>query len=57
MAEEKISNLAAKAATVELQRTAVEQHCERLVYELTLLNLQGSKLCMTITGAPPQTPL
>jgi hypothetical protein len=29
----------------------------RLVHELTLLNLRGSKLCMTITSTLSQAPL
>jgi hypothetical protein len=57
MAEEKLPSLATKAATIDQQRVAVEEQCEHLVHELTLLNLRGSELCMTITGAPPQTPI
>jgi hypothetical protein len=56
-AEEKLPSLATKAAAIDQQRVAVEEQCEHLVHELTLLNLRGSKLCMTINGAPPQTPI
>jgi hypothetical protein len=55
--EVKLPTLADKAATTYRRRVGVEEQCERLVHEITLLNLEGSKLCMTITGAPPQAPL
>jgi hypothetical protein len=55
--KEKLPSLATKAAAIDQQWVAVEEQCEHLVHELTLLNLRGSELCMTITGAPPQTPI
>jgi hypothetical protein len=36
---------------------AAEEHCEHLVYKLTLLSIRGSELCIIITGAPALTPL
>jgi hypothetical protein len=41
----------------ERQHVAVEEQCECLVHELTLLSLRGSELCMSITSVPPQAPL
>jgi hypothetical protein len=57
VAVEKLPCLAAKAAATNQLLVVVEEQCERLVHELTLLNLRGSTLCMTITGAPLQAPL
>jgi hypothetical protein len=42
---------------VDQWREAEEEHCERLVHELTLLSLSGSELCITITSAPLLAPL
>jgi hypothetical protein len=36
---------------------ATDEQYKRLVHELTLLSIRGSELCITITGAPPLTPL
>jgi hypothetical protein len=38
-AEEKIPSTAEKTAAAERQRVAVEEQCEHLVHELTLLRL------------------
>jgi hypothetical protein len=57
MAEEKILSPVAKAATTDQRWEAVEEQCECLVHELTLLSLRGSQLCMMITGVPPLAPL
>jgi hypothetical protein len=51
-AEAKLPSLAAKVVAVDQRWVAVEEQCEHLVHELTLLNLRGFELCMTITGAP-----
>jgi hypothetical protein len=56
VAEEKISSPAAKAATTDHQREAMEEQCECLVHEFTLLSLRGFELCITITGALPLPP-
>jgi hypothetical protein len=37
--KEKFSSLVAKAAVAEQRRVAIEEQCERLVHELTLLSL------------------
>jgi hypothetical protein len=52
VAEDKIPNLAAKAAAAKWQWVATDEQWEHLVHELTLLNLRGFELCMTITGTP-----
>jgi hypothetical protein len=51
--EEKILSLVANTVVVEWQQLATEEQCERLVHELTLLNLRGSELCMSITDISP----
>jgi hypothetical protein len=56
-AEEKLPILAAQVAAADRRWVGVEEQWECLDHELTLLILHGSELCMTITGAPPQTPL
>jgi hypothetical protein len=53
VAEEKFLSLSAKADTTERRQVEAEDQCDCLVHEITLLNLRGSKLCMTITSAPP----
>jgi hypothetical protein len=55
--EEKIPNVAVKAADAKRQQVATEEQCECLVPELTPPNLRGSELCMTITSTLPQAPL
>jgi hypothetical protein len=55
-AEGKLPSLATKVAAANRQRVAVEEQCERLVHDLTLHNLIGFELCMTIIGAPLQPP-
>jgi hypothetical protein len=55
-AEGKVSSLAAKVAMGEQRWEAAKEQRERLVHELTLLSLMGSKLCITITGTPPLAP-
>jgi hypothetical protein len=56
-AEEKIPSLEEKMAMAEQRGVAVEEQCERLVHELTLLSLWVSELCMSITGILPQASL
>jgi hypothetical protein len=56
-AEEEILILTARAAVADQQREMSEEHCERLVHELILLSLRGSKLRITITSAPRLAPL
>jgi hypothetical protein len=56
-AEEKILSLEEKTTMAEQRGVAVEEQCERLVHELTLMSLKGSELCMTITSTLPQAPL
>jgi hypothetical protein len=56
-AKEKALSLAAKAAMTDQRREATEEQSERLVHELTLLSLRGSKMCITITGTPPMAHL
>jgi hypothetical protein len=47
----------ARDATVaDQQREVIEEQCECLANELTLLSLRGSKLCMAITSAPSLAP-
>jgi hypothetical protein len=55
--EEKLRSLVDKAAIADQRQVAVEEQCEHLVNECTLLHLRGSELCMTITDTPPQIPL
>jgi hypothetical protein len=57
MTKEKFLSLSAKPVKDERRWVAIEEQCECLVHELTLLSLRGSELCMTITGAPSQAPL
>jgi hypothetical protein len=52
-AEEKLPSLADKAVAADQQWVVVEEQCELLVHDLTLLNLRGFELCMTIIGNPP----
>jgi hypothetical protein len=53
----KFQSLSPKPIAVERRRVEIEEQCERLVHELTLLSLRGSELCMTIIGAPSQASL
>jgi hypothetical protein len=55
--EEKILSLVSEVALANQRQEVAEEQCERLVHELTLLSIRGSELCITITGAPPLTPL
>jgi hypothetical protein len=57
VAEEKILGLKFEVATANQWRKSIKEWCERLVHMLTLLSIRGSELCITITGAPPLTPL
>jgi hypothetical protein len=55
--KEKVLSLAAEAAIADRRQEAVEEQCECLVHELTLLCIKGSKLCINIARAPPLTHL
>jgi hypothetical protein len=55
--EEKILSLVSEVALANQRQEVAEEQCECLVHELTLLSIRGSELCITITGAPPLTPL
>jgi chromosome segregation ATPase len=55
--EERILGLEAEVSMAHQWREAAEEQWKRLVHKLTLLNIRDSELCITITGAPPLTPL
>jgi hypothetical protein len=57
VAEEKILSLTFEVAMANQRWEAAEEQCEHLVHELTHLSIRSSELCITITGAPPLTPL
>jgi hypothetical protein len=50
-------SLTARTTVVDQQWEMVEEQCERLVHDLTLLSVRGSELCNTITSSPPLSPL
>jgi uncharacterized protein YigA (DUF484 family) len=52
-AEAELPNLVDKAATSDRRWERAKRQCECLVEELTLLQIRGSELCLTIVGAPP----
>jgi hypothetical protein len=55
--EERILSLEAEVSMAHLQRGATVEQCERMVHGLTLLNIRHSEFYITITVAPPLTPL
>jgi hypothetical protein len=46
-----------EVATANQRQEATKEQCKRLVHGLTHLSIRGSKLCITITGGLPLTPL
>jgi hypothetical protein len=52
-AEVKLLGLVDKAAAADRWQEEAEGQCEALVDELTLLQIRGSELYLTIVGSPP----